>query len=375
VVWNYREKLMKGTAMDIGGTLVGHGRRPMIIAEMSGNHNRTLEGALRIVRAAAASGADAIKLQTFTPGTLTIDSRRPEFFINDPNSLWHGRRLWDLYAEAHTPWEWHRPIFEAARAEGLVCISSAFDLGSLEFLLSLGVDGIKIASFELIHIPLIKAAARSGKPLLISTGMANATEIADAVAAVRANGCDRFIMLKCTSAYPSEETEANILTMHDMRIRYACEVGLSDHTLRPYAAFAATALGAAVIEKHFTIARAEGGVDSAFSIEPTELRELVDGTRLVWRSRGDVTYGPRPMEETSLKERPSIYVVRPVKKGEKFTEDNVRIIRPANGLSPKHYNSVIGKTCACNLDAGVPMSWDLMMEHDQIVTNYEEARS
>lgn len=351
---------MKSAAIDIGGKLVGFGHRPMIIAEMSGNHNGTLEGALRILRAAAASGADAIKLQTYTPGTLTIDSKRPEFFINEPNSLWHGRRLWDLYAEAHTPWEWHKPIFEAARAEGLVCISTAFDLGSLEFLLSLGADAIKIASFELVHIPLIEAAARSGKPLLISTGMANALEIDDAVAAIHANGCDRFILLKCTSAYPSEENEANILTMHDMRLRYRCEVGLSDHTLRPYAAFAATALGATVVEKHFTIARAEGGVDSAFSIEPTELRELVEGTELVWRSRGDVRYGPRSVEETSLKERPSIYVVRPIKKGEKFTEENVRIIRPANGLAPKHYSSVIGKTCACDLDEEVPMSWDLL---------------
>jgi pseudaminic acid synthase len=355
---------MKSAGIDIGGTLVGFGHRPMIIAEMSGNHNGTLERALRIVRAAATSGADAIKLQTYMPGTLTIDSRRPEFFINDPNSLWHGRRLLDLYAEAHTPWEWHKPIFEAARAEGLACISSAFDVASLEFLLSLRADAIKIASFELVHIPLIEAAARSGKPLIISTGMANALEIDDAVAAMRANGCDRFILLKCTSAYPSEENEANILTMHDMRLRYGCDVGLSDHTLRPYAAFAATALGASVVEKHFTIARAEGGIDSAFSIEPTELRELVEGTELVWRSLGGVRYGPRSVEKTSLKERPSIYVVRPIKKGEKFTEENVRIIRPANGLAPKHYSSVIGKICACDLDGEVPMSWDLLIKDE-----------
>jgi N-acetylneuraminate synthase len=353
---------MKRAAIDIGGKLVGFGHPPMILAEMSGNHKGSLEGAFRIVRAAAESGVDAIKLQTFTPGTLTIDSSRPEFFINDPSSLWHGRRLWDLYAEAYTPWEWHEPIFEVARAEGLACISSAFDLSSLEFLLSLGVDAIKIASFELVHIPLIEAAARSGKPLLISTGMANELEIDDAVAAMRANGCNRFILLKCTSAYPSEENEANILTMHDMCLRYGCEVGLSDHTLRPYAAFAATAFGATVIEKHFTIARAEGGVDSAFSIEPAELRELVEGTEFVWRSRGAVSYGPRSVEETSVKERPSIYVVRPIKKGEKFTEENVRIIRPANGLPPKYYSSVIGKTCACDLDGVVPMSWDLLSQ-------------
>lgn len=343
---------------------MGLGHRPMIVAEMSGNHNGTLQGALRILYAAAASGADAIKLQTFTPGTLTIDSKRPEFFIYDPSSLWHRRRLWDLYVEAHTPWEWHKPIFEAARAEGLACISSAFDLSSMDFLLSLGADAIKIASFEIVHIPLIEAAARSGKPLLISTGMADALEIDDAVSAMRANGCDQFILLKCTSAYPSKENEANILTMHDMSLRYECEVGLSDHTLHPYAAFAATALGAAVIEKHFTIARAEGGVDSAFSIEPAELSELVKGTELVWRSRGNVCYGPLSVEETSLKERPSIYVVRPIKKGEKFTEENVRIIRPANGLAPKYYSSVIGKTCACDLEKEVPMSWDLLSQEE-----------
>ena len=351
---------MKST--EIGGKTLGGGHRPMIVAEMSGNHSGTCEGALRIVRAAAASGADAIKLQTYTPGTLTIDSRCPEFFIRDGGSLWNGRRLWDLYAEAHTPWEWHKPIFAAARDEGLACISTVFDLSSLEFLLSLGIDAIKIASFELIHIPLIEAAARSGKPLLVSTGMANSIEIDDAVAAMRANGCDRFTLLKCTSAYPSKENEANLLTMQDMGRRYGCEVGLSDHTLHPYAAFAATALGAAVIEKHVTIARADGGVDSAFSIEPSELRELVDGCERVWMSRGDVRYGPLPAEETSLKERCSMYVVRPIKKGEKFTADNVRIIRPGNGLAPKHYRSVIGKTCARDIDGAMPMSWELLVE-------------
>jgi len=351
-------------AIEIGGKPVGAGLRPMIIAEMSGNHNGSLEGALRIVRAAAASGAHAIKLQTFTPATLTIDSTRPEFFINDPGSLWHGRRLWELYGEAHTPWEWHKPIFEAARAEGLRCISSAFDGKSLEFLIGLDVDAIKIASFELIHIPLIEAAARSGKPLLLSTGMATMQELDDAVAAIRAQGNERFILLQCTSAYPSDVQNANILTMNDMRSRYGCEVGLSDHTLRPHAAFAATALGAAVVEKHFTIARAEGGVDSAFSIEPAELRDLVDGTMLIWRSLGEVRYAPQAVEETSLKERPSIYVVRPLKKGELFTEQNVRVIRPSNGLAPRHYKEVIGRACARDIDAAAPMSWDMVVRSE-----------
>lgn len=350
----------KSSAFGIGGKTVGLGHRPLIIAEMSGNHNGSLEGALRILKAAAANGADAIKLQTYTSATLTIDSRRPEFFINDPESLWHGRRLWELYAEAHTPWEWHKPIFDAARDLGLICISSAYDLSSLDFLLSLGVDAIKIASFEVVHIPLIEAAARSGKPLLVSTGMATSAEVDDAVAAMRTNGCENFALLKCTSAYPSEEKDANLRTMHDMRLRYDCEVGLSDHTLRPYTAFAATALGATVVEKHFTIARAEGGVDSAFSMEPGELRELADGTALVWQSLGEVRYGPTTVEETSLKERASIYVVRPMKKGERFTSENVRVIRPANGLAPKHYRSVIGKTCARDLEGEAPLDWNLL---------------
>ncbi|WP_096608230.1 pseudaminic acid synthase [Calothrix sp. NIES-2100] len=351
---------MKKSAINIGGQLIGSGFRPMTIAEMSGNHNGDLERAIAIVRAAASSGADAIKLQTYTPDTLTIDSRRSEFFIDDPESLWYGCRLWDLYAEAHTPWEWHEPIFEVARKEGLVCISTAFDLKSLEFLLSIGVDAIKIASFELIHIPLIEAAARSHKPLLISTGMATIQEIDDTVATIRANGCDQFVLLKCTSAYPSVEKDANILTIDDMRLRYACEVGLSDHTLRPYVAFAATAHGAVVIEKHFTISRAEGGVDAAFSIEPSELSELTEGTQLVWQSLGTISYGSLSVEDASLKERPSIYVVRPIKKGELFTEENLRVIRPGNGLPPKHYSAVIGKKSTLDIEAEMPMSWQMI---------------
>jgi N-acetylneuraminate synthase len=351
------KRRMADVNIDIGGKPVGAGRRPLIIAEMSGNHNGSLERALTIVRAASESGADAIKLQTYRPETLTIDSNRPEFFIDDPQGLWHGRRLWELYEEAHTPWEWHQPIFQAARADGLCCISTAFDLTSLEFLLSLGVDAIKIASFELVHIPLIEAAARSGKPILLSTGMAGREEVDDAVSALRANDCDRFILLKCTSAYPSTEADANVLTMNDMRSRYRCEVGLSDHNLRPYTAFAATAAGTAVIEKHFTVARADGGLDCAFSIEPAELRDLVAGIDLVWRSLGEVRYGPLGAERASIRERPSIYVVRAIKRGERFTGQNLRIIRPANGLAPKHYNSLIGKICACDIEAVAPMSW------------------
>jgi pseudaminic acid synthase len=351
---------MANTETRIGGRPVGRGHRPLIVAELSANHNASLDRALRIVHTAAECGADGIKLQTFRPESLTIDSSRPEFFIDDPGGLWHGRRLWDLYREAHTPWEWHQPIFEAARAEGLACISTACDLGSLEFLVSLDVDAIKIASFELIHLPLIEAVAKCGRPVLLSTGMASLEELNEAVATLQSNRCNEFILLKCTSAYPSTEAEANILTMPDMRERYGCDIGLSDHTLRPYAAFAATAQGAVIIEKHFTLARRDGGLDSAFSLEPAELRELVDGTDLVWRSLGAVCYGPLAAESASIKERPSIYAIESVKKGEAFTDRNIRIIRPANGLAPKYYGALVGRTCARDIAAGAPLSWEFV---------------
>jgi N-acetylneuraminate synthase len=227
-------------------------------------------------------------------------------------------------------------------------------------LISLGIDAIKIASFELVHIPLLAAAAKCGRPVLISAGMASLEELDDAVATLRSNGCHAFVLLKCTSAYPSRESDANITTMADMRARYACEVGLSDHSLSPYVAFAATSLGAAVIEKHLTIERGDGGLDSAFSLEPPELGEIVRGTDLVWRSLGDVHYGPLAAERASVKERPSIYVVRAMKRGDRFSEQNLRIIRPADGLAPKYYGSLLGKTCASAIAAGVPLSWDLV---------------
>jgi pseudaminic acid synthase len=347
-------------ALDIGPVRAGEGHRPVVIAEMSANHRGSFEAAMRIVEAAAAHGADAIKLQTYTAATLTIDSARPEFFIDDRASLWHGRRLWDLYQEAHTPWDWHRPIFESARARGLACISTAYDLTSLEFLLEIGVDAVKIASFELVHLPLLAAAARSGKPLLVSTGMATLDEISAAVETVRAHGCNRLMLLKCTSAYPADEADANLLTIPDMRRRFHCEVGVSDHTLGPYAAFAATALGAAAIEKHVTLARSEGGVDASFSVEPHELRELAVGTDLVWRSCGEVHYAPLPSERASRAERPSIYVVAAVTRGERFNATNIRVIRPSAGLAPARYAEVLGRVCAIDCPAGTPLSWSMI---------------
>jgi len=346
--------------ISIGTKTIGAGQPPLIVAEMSANHRGSLDEALAIVRTAAEQGAGAIKLQTFTPATLTIDSARPEFFIDDPESAWHGRRLWELYQEAHTPWEWHEPLFNTARACGLACISSAFEQNSLAFLLELETDAIKIASFELIHIPLIETAARSGKPVLLSTGMASVAELDDAVAALRDNGCERFVLLKCTSAYPAEEKHANVLAMQAMSARYGCAVGLSDHALRPYAAYAAVALGAVVVEKHLTLSRAAGGVDAAFSLEPREFRELVDGSRRVWESRGEARYGPHPSEHVSVRERPSIYVVHHVRKGEHFTDQNVRIVRPSGGLAPKHYAAILGRRAAYDIDGETPLAFDML---------------
>ena len=315
---------------------------------------------MRIVSAAAEYGADAIKLQTFTPASLTIDSSRAEMFISDPLSPWYGRRLWDLYEEAHTPWDWHAPLFKEARAHGLACISTAFDSDSLLKLVDLDVDAVKISSFELVHLPLIEAAARLRIPLIISTGMASLDEITEAVDTVRGKGCEDIVLLKCTSAYPSTESDANVSTIGDLRSRFKCHVGLSDHTLTPYAAYAATALGACMIEKHFTVDRSQAGVDAAFSIEPAELRELVAGTELVWRSVGAVAYGPLVSEASSLSERPSIYIVSQVRKGDIFTVENIRVIRPGAGLPPKHYGELLGRKCKQDIAGPVPMSWEFV---------------
>ena len=346
--------------MKIGPHAVGPEAPPFIIAELSANHAGSLDRAMQIVRAAADNGAHAIKLQTFTAETLSIDSSRPEFFIDDPESLWHGRRLWELYEEAHTPWEWHGPLFDAARARGLACISSAFDQSSVDFLVQVGADGIKIASFELVHIPLIEAAARTGLPVIVSTGMGTLEEIDEAVEALRSNNARDFTLLKCTSAYPSTEEDANVLTIPDLRARYNCPVGISDHTLGPFAAYAAVALGATMIEKHLTIRRDDGALDSAFSMEPAHLKELAEGTRLVWLSRGSVKYGTTASEETSRKERPSIYAVAPIAAGEEITAEKIRVIRPGAGLAPKHFHELIGCRAAQDIAAETPMSWALV---------------
>lgn len=345
-------------SISIGSKSVGQGYRPLIVAEMSANHHGNIDRAFAIVTAAAENGADAIKLQTFTPDTLTINSKRHEFIIDDPTSPWFGRYLWDLYSEAYMPWEWQEELFKFARNQGLACISTAFDISSLEFLLSIGIDAIKISSFELIHIPLLSEVSCCGKPLLLSVGMATLDEIQKAVETIRKKGCENFILLKCTSAYPSTEEDANILTIPDLRNRYNCNIGLSDHTLSPYAAFAAVAHGAVIIEKHFTLSRSETGVDSSFSIEPSELYQLRLGTEMVWKSLGKACYEPLSSEKASLKERPSIYVVKAIKSGEIFTNENIRIIRPSGGLLPEFYHQILGRKAKVMIEAGTPLSWD-----------------
>jgi len=346
--------------LTIAGKNIGIGHCPFIIAEMSGNHNQSLERALEIVDAAAASGAHALKLQTYTADTMTLDIECGDFFVSDPNSLWKGTSLYRLYHEAHTPWEWHKPIFERCREKGLICLSTPFDDSSVDFLESLEVPCYKIASFENTDLPLIRRVAATGKPLIISTGMATVAELDETVRTARQAGCRDLILLKCTSTYPATPENTNILTIPHLRELFNCEVGLSDHTMGVGVSVAAVALGATVIEKHFTLRRADGGVDSTFSLEPEEMRQLVTEAEHAWQSLGMVSYGPTEKEKKSLIFRRSLYFVKDVKEGEVITTNNIRAIRPGYGLSPKYFEILLGKKVNCDLRRGTPASWDLI---------------
>ncbi|MFA5097250.1 MAG: pseudaminic acid synthase [Candidatus Margulisiibacteriota bacterium] len=332
--------------------------RPFIIAEMSGNHNHSLERALKIVDAAADCGVDALKIQTYTADTMTIDCGRDEFIINDDKSLWKGKKLYDLYKEASTPWEWHKPIFERCRQKGITGFSTPFDGTAVDFLEALGCPMYKIASFEIVDLPLIEKAAKTRKPMLISAGMAAAEEIEEAVTCARSNGCPEVMILKCTSTYPAEPKDSNLLTIPDMAAKFKCKVGLSDHTVGIGAAIASIALGAVAVEKHFTLSRKDGGVDSAFSIEAEEMRNLVKEAARAFDSLGSVKYGPGDNEKASLMFRRSVYAVKDIKKGEKLTNTNVRIIRPGHGLSPKYYGDILGKTARKDIAFGEPICKD-----------------
>jgi N-acetylneuraminate synthase len=312
------------------------------------------------VDAAAAAGADAIKLQTYTAETMTLDVRAPGFVIEDPDSLWSGRQLYQLYQEAYTPWEWHAPIMERAAAHGLHCFSSPFDETAVDFLESLDVPAYKIASFEVTDLPLIRKAAGTGKPLIISTGMATAGEIDEAVRTARSAGCAEIAILKCTSTYPATPENTNLRTIASMRETFGCEMGLSDHTMGVGVAVAAVALGASLIEKHFTLKRADGGVDSSFSLEPDEMRQLRIETERAWQGLGAVVYGGTQSEEKSRAFRRTLYITRDMKAGEILTRENLRIVRPGFGLPPKYYDTMLGKRINHDAAAGTPLSWELL---------------
>jgi pseudaminic acid synthase len=344
----------------IANRLIGRDRAPFVIAEMSGNHNQSLEQALEIVEAAAKSGAHALKIQTYTPDTMTIDLNEREFHISDPSSLWAGSSLYKLYGEAYTPWEWHKPIFDRARELGIIPFSTPFDDSAVHFLESLDVPCYKIASFENTDLPLIRRVAATGKPLIISTGMATVAELDETVRAARESGCKDLILLKCTSTYPATAGNTNILTIPHLRELFDCEVGLSDHTMGVGVSVASVALGATVIEKHFTLNRADGGVDSSFSMEPTEMAQLVIETECAWLALGQVSYGPTEAEKKSIQFRRSLYIVQDLKEGDLLTRENMRAIRPGFGLPTKYLEVLLGKTVKQDVKRGTALGWELI---------------
>lgn len=350
---------MSHNVITIVNRSIGIGHAPFIIAEMSGNHNQSLQRALELVDAAAGAGAHALKIQTYTADTMTLDINEGDFFIEDENSLWKGKSLHKLYQEAYTPWEWHKPIFDRAKEHGMIAFSSPFDASAVDFLEELDVPCYKIASFENTDIPLIQKVASTGKPIIISTGMATKEEIAESVQTAHDAGCTELILLKCTSTYPASPMNSNIRTIPDMRESFGVQVGLSDHTLGVGVAVASVVLGATVIEKHFTLKRTDGGVDSAFSLEPDELHSLVVETKRAWQSLGNVTYGTSSENEEKNKAfRRSLYVVADIRAGEPLTQHNIRAIRPGFGLAPKYYAEVTSGKAIANIDLprGKPLS-------------------
>lgn len=350
---------MSEATIQIGQRKVGPGQPVYIIAELSANHNKDFDQAVRIVHSAKEAGVDAVKLQTYTPDTITIRSDRECFRVRG-GTLWDGRTLYDLYGEAYTPWEWQPKLKAMANDLGLDLFSSAFDPSAVDFLEAMNVPVHKVASPELVDVPLIERMARTGKPLILSTGMATIEEIDEAIKAACAAGATQLALLRCTSSYPAPAEEMNLRSVPDLMRRFGLPVGLSDHTLGIAVPVAAVALGAVLIEKHLTLSRADGGLDSAFSLEPQEFKAMVEAVRMAEKSLGQVQYGPTPNELHTRPFRRSLFVVRDIKKDERFTPDNVRSIRPANGLHPRHLHEVLGRRAVCDIECGTPVTWDLM---------------
>ena len=346
--------------LNFGYRGIGKSLPPLIIAEMSGNHNQSLERALEIVEEAAKAGVHAIKLQTYTADTMTLDLNDDTFSVNDPDSLWAGRSLYELYDEAHTPWEWHQAIFQRAGELGILAFSTPFDDTAVDFLESLNVPFYKIASQENTDINLIRRVARTGKPLIISAGMATQKELTEAVEEARDAGCKELTLLKCTSTYPASPENTNISTIPDMRRLFNCEIGLSDHTMGIGVSVASVAMGVSIIEKHMTLSRQDGGVDSDFSMEPDEMNNLVIETERAWRSYGTVSYGTTEAEKKSLKYRRSLYIIHDMKAGEILSTRNLRAIRPGYGLETKYLDELLGQKVSKDLIRGTPMSWDFI---------------
>lgn len=345
----------------IGNFNISSYNQPFIIAEMSGNHNQSLEKALEIVDAAAECGAHGLKLQTYTPDTMTINVKGGLFEIDDKDSLWYGKNLYELYQIAHTPWEWHKPIFDRAKEKGLIPFSTPFDETSVDFLEEFNVPCYKIASFENKDIPLLKKVAKTGKPVIMSTGASELKDIWNAVKTLRENGTDDIVLLKCTSTYPSSPENSNLFTIKNMQETFGTLVGLSDHTKGIGSAIASIALGARVIEKHFTLNREDGGVDSAFSIEPHELKLLVEESERAFLSLGKIQYNIQKEEKNSLRFKRSVYAVKDIKLGEEFTKENVRVIRPGDGLEPQYYEIILGKKAKQDIKFATPLTWDLLL--------------
>jgi pseudaminic acid synthase len=342
----------------IADRAIGRGEPPFLIAEMSGNHNQSLQRALEIVEAAAKAGAHALKIQTYTADTMTLDLDQDEFHVDHP--LWGGQSLHKLYQQAYTPWEWHEPILARARELGLIAFSTPFDASAVDFLESLDVPAYKIASFENTDLPLIRKVAATGKPMIISTGMATVAELDESVRAAREAGCRELVLLKCTSTYPASPENTNLRTIPHLRELFDCQVGLSDHTMGLGVAVAAVALGATVVEKHFTLSRADGGVDATFSLEPEEFARMRVETERVWQALGKVRYGPTEAERPSLVFRRSLYITADLEPGATLTSENVRAIRPGLGLPPKFLEALIGRKVTRAVKRGTPLSWDLL---------------